>query len=53
MFSSGFNCMEKPRDDNQRINKFLSGDKEKEHGLTYVGISRVITHERLDIGPGH
>jgi hypothetical protein len=32
--------------------KFLLGDKEKEHGLTYVGFSRVLKHEQLDIGPG-
>jgi ATP-dependent exoDNAse (exonuclease V) alpha subunit len=32
--------------------KFLLGDKEKKHGLTYLGMSRVVTHERLDIGPG-
>jgi ATP-dependent exoDNAse (exonuclease V) alpha subunit len=32
--------------------KFLLDDKEKEHGLTYVGFSRVLKHEQLDIGPG-
>jgi hypothetical protein len=32
--------------------KFLLGDKEKEHGLTYVRFSRVLKHEQLDFGPG-
>jgi hypothetical protein len=32
--------------------KFLLGDKEKQHGLTYVGMSRVEICEQLNIGPG-
>jgi hypothetical protein len=32
--------------------KFLSGENEKEHGLTCVGMSRVLTWEQIDIGPG-
>ena len=32
--------------------KFLLGEKEKEHGLTYVGLSRVLTPEQINIGPG-
>jgi ATP-dependent exoDNAse (exonuclease V) alpha subunit len=32
--------------------KFLLGENEKEHGLTYVGISRVLACEQIDIGPG-
>jgi hypothetical protein len=28
------------------------GEQEKEHGLTYVGISRVLTHEQISIGAG-
>ncbi len=32
--------------------KFLLGEREKEHGLTYVGMSRVLTHEQISIGAG-
>jgi hypothetical protein len=32
--------------------KFLSGENEKEHGLTYVGMSRVLACEQIDVGPG-
>jgi hypothetical protein len=32
--------------------RFLLGDKEKQHGLTYVGMSRVEICEQLNIGPG-
>jgi hypothetical protein len=32
--------------------KFLLRENEKEHGLTYVGISRVLACEQIDIGPG-
>jgi hypothetical protein len=30
----------------------LLGENEKEHGLTYVGMSRVLASEQIDIGPG-
>jgi hypothetical protein len=32
--------------------KYISGENEKEHGLTYVGMSRVLACERIDIGSG-
>jgi hypothetical protein len=32
--------------------KSLLGENEKEHGLTYVGKSRVLACEQIDIGPG-
>jgi hypothetical protein len=32
--------------------KFLLGENEKEYGLTYVGLSRVLACEQIDIGPG-
>jgi hypothetical protein len=31
---------------------FISGENEKEHGLTYVGMSRILACEQIDIGPG-
>jgi hypothetical protein len=30
--------------------KFLLVENEKEHGLTYVGMSRVLACEQIDIG---
>ena len=36
----------------ERLVKFLLGDKEKEYGLTYVGTLRVTTHDQIRIGPG-
>jgi hypothetical protein len=50
MFILGVNCV--GRDDNKRINFFESGDKEKERGLTYVDISRIEDHAKLNIGSG-
>jgi hypothetical protein len=32
--------------------KFLLGENEKEYGLTYVGMSRVLACEQIDLGPG-
>jgi hypothetical protein len=32
--------------------KFLLGESEKEYRLTYVGMSRVLACEQIDIGPG-
>jgi hypothetical protein len=32
--------------------KFLLRDEEKEHGLTYVGMSRVEGYVQMNIGPG-
>jgi hypothetical protein len=32
--------------------KFLLGENEKEHGLTYVAMSRVLECAQIDIGPG-
>ena len=32
--------------------KFLLGEREKEHRLNYVGMSRVLTHEQISIGAG-
>jgi hypothetical protein len=32
--------------------KFLLDENEKEHGLTYVGMSRVLACEQIDTGPG-
>jgi hypothetical protein len=32
--------------------KLLLGENEKEHGLTFVGMSRVLSSEQIEEGPG-
>lgn len=32
--------------------EFLLGGTEKQQEVIYVGISRVVTHKQLNIGPG-
>jgi hypothetical protein len=38
--------------DNERRGFELNARRETEHGLIYVGMSRVLTCEQINIGPG-
>jgi hypothetical protein len=49
MLSLGFNCMESQGMTIKGFVKFLLDEREKEYGLTSVGMSRVLTHEQIDI----